>query len=173
MRSRTPADTAAAYARWLAELFESEAGWRERKAADHPDDRRQAQSASALRAAAGYVRSISRPLEHSGIRAFVDFDTELVEWAAGKTPLQLVAESGPGAAGDIGRAAGRFFFYHGGPRPNAKDFDRLIRQTFYDMLKTWRESIEGGVAQPPSSLVEFFGEQKLPLGNGDQDEEAK
>jgi hypothetical protein len=170
--SRNPADTAAAYAAWLAELFESEAGWRERKAADHPDDLRQAQSASALRAAAEYVRSISQPLEHSGIRAFVDFDAELIEWAAAKTPLQLVAESGPGAAGDIGRAAGRFFFYYGGPRPNAKDFDRLIGQTFSDMLKTWRETIESGIAQPPASLAEFFGEQKLPLSNGGRVEEA-
>jgi hypothetical protein len=171
--SRTPADTAAAYAAWLAELFESEAGWRERKAADHPDDRRQAQSAKALRAAAEYVRSITQPLEHSGIRAFVDFDAELVKWAAGKTPLQLVAENGPGAAGDVGRAAGRFFFYHGGPRPNAKDFDRLIAQTFSDMLKRWRESIEGGAAQPPSGLVAFFDEQRMPLWEGVQDEDAR
>jgi hypothetical protein len=172
MSSRTPADTAAAYAGWLAELFESEAGWRERKAADHPDDLRQTQSAKALRAAAEYVRSITRPLEHDGIRAFVEFDAALVEWAAAKTPLQLVAENGPGAAGDIGRAAGRFFFYYGGPRPNAKDFDRLIGQTFSDMLRTWRETIESGVAQPPASVIEFFGEQRLPLGEGDPAEEA-
>jgi hypothetical protein len=171
-RTGTRSDTAAAYADWLAELFESEAGWRERKAADHPDDRRQTQSAKALRAAAEYVRSIKQPLEHSGIRAFVDFDAELVEWTAGKTPLQLVAESGPGAAGDIGRAAGRFFFYQGGPRPNAKDFDRLIGQTFTDMLRSWRETIEGGAAQPPASLVRFFDEQRMPLGDGDRDEEA-
>jgi hypothetical protein len=40
------------------------------------------------------------------------------------------------------------------------------------MLRSWRESIEGGAAQPPSSLVEFFREQRLPLWEGDQDEEA-
>jgi hypothetical protein len=112
-------------------------------------------------------------VDHSGIRAFVDFDTELVAWPGGKTPLQLVAESGPGAAGDIGRAAGRFFFYQGGPRPNAKDFDRLIDQTFSDMLKSWRGSIERGSAQPPPSLVDFFARQRLPLWEGDQDEEAR
>jgi hypothetical protein len=172
MSSRTHAETAAAYAAWLAELFESEAGWRERKAADHPDDHRQQQSAKALRAAAEYVRSIEQPLEHTGIRAFVDFDAELVEWVGGKTPLQLVAESGAGAAGDVGLAAGRFFFYLGGPRPKAKDFDRLISEMFSNMLRSWRESIESGAPQPPASLVEFFGEQKLPLWEGDQDEEA-
>lgn len=170
--SRNPADIAVAYAAWLAEVFESEAGWRERKAADHPDDRRQTESAKALRAAAEYVRSIRQPLDHRGIRAFVDFDAELASWHAGKTPLQLVAESGPGAAGDVGHAAGRFFFYLSGPRPNAKDFDRLIGQTFSDMLRSWRGSIESGAAQPPASLIEFFGEQGLPLWAGDDDEEA-
>lgn len=169
MGSRTLADTAAAYAGWLADVFESEAGWRERKAADHPGDGRHAYSAAALRAAARYVRGIERPLDHSGIRSFVEFDAELDEWVAGKTPLELVAERGLGAAGDIGHSAGRFFFHLGSGQPSPRDFDRLIGQTFTDMLARWRESIEGGPAQPPPNLVEFFERQGMPLWAGGEE----
>jgi hypothetical protein len=164
MSGRTLDDTAAAYSSWLAGVFESEAGWRARKAGDHPSDGRHAYSAAALRAAVKYVRAIERPLDHDGIRAFVDFDAELDEWAAGKTPLELVAERGLGAAGDIGRSAGRFFFHLGTAQPRARDFDRLIGQTFTDMLNSWRESIERGPVLPPPSLAEFFDRQGMPLG---------
>jgi hypothetical protein len=170
MSSRTLADTATAYVRWLADVFESEAGWRERKAADHPGDGRHAYSATALRAAARYVRGLERPLDHSGIRAFVEFDAELDKWVAGKTPLQLVAERGLGAAGDIGRSAGRFFFHLGSGQPSPRDFDRLIGQTFTDMLASWGESIEGGLAQPPPSLVEFFDRHGTPLWADEEEE---
>jgi hypothetical protein len=164
LSSRSLAATAAAYVSWLADVFESEADWRTRKAADHPSDGRHAYSATALRAAAKHVRAIERPLDHDGFRAFVDFDAELEQWDVGKTPLELLAERGLGAAGDIGRSAGRFFFHLGTAQPRAHDFDRLIGQTFTDMLDRWRESIERSPVQPPASLAEFFDRHGTELG---------
>ncbi len=160
--STTLAESTAAYAEALAELFESTAAFRRDKAEQFPEDGRNLRSSMALEAAAAYLRTID-PVENRGLRLFAEFEDHLEAWRDPRDPAEIVSMSS--------HVASRFCFDNATAAPAPRDFDRLIASVFTETLEGWRDSLEDGIDTPPRALVAFFDEHGVPLWESDDEED--
>lgn len=114
---------------WLGRALDQTAEWRRQKGVEYPGDGRNARSASALGAAAYYVRQSSAnvPLRRLA---------ELVH-DAGASGIDLVGpnfENGfPGE--ESSRVAARYFFDHFAGVPENTDHDELIGELYHAILR--------------------------------------
>jgi hypothetical protein len=118
---------------WLANALEKTAGWRDSKAAEFPNDLRNARSAGALRQAAYYLRSVDGS-------AAVQRVAELVHDCTA-SDIDLVgpnySKSFPGSESE--RAAARYFFDHFAGAADAESHEELVADLYRAILRDVRE----------------------------------
>lgn len=118
---------------WLANALEKTAGWRDSKAAEFPNDLRNARSAGALRTAAYYLRSVDGS-------AAVQRVAELVHDCTA-SDIDLVgpnySKALPGSESE--RAAARYFFDHFAGAPDAESHEELVADLYRAILRDVRE----------------------------------
>jgi hypothetical protein len=149
--------TPAQYRELLADLFTQTAQWRREKAELYPDDVRNVNCATALEAAAEYVRGL--PDDYRSLQPFLEFDRQIYAWR-GLAPIELFVSSSDAAA--------RFRFDRANVAPTPRDFDVLTARIYAELLEGWREAIQDG-EQPPASLARLFDEHGVPLWDDDED----
>lgn len=110
---------------WLGFRLDDVARWRETKAAEYPDDERNAHSAVALHGAAQYVRTADASKSHGLIGL-----TRLVEAAhqSGVDLLQPAFASAPLPGLESQRTASRFGFDNAPGTPDAMDHEEFLSE---------------------------------------------
>lgn len=123
---------------WLGFRLDDAARWRETKAAEYPDDERNAHSAAALHGAAQYVRTADASKSHGLIRL-----TRIVEAAhqSGIDLLQPAFASAPLPGLESQRAAGRFGFDNVPGTPDAMDHEEFLSELAPAILRDLHERL--------------------------------
>jgi hypothetical protein len=114
---------------WLANALEQSAEWRQSKAAEYPDDRRNWSAVVALRGAAGYVRSTP---DSDGVKLIAELLADCK--ASGLDLIGPRSEYGlPGLESE--RVAARYFFDHQPGTPDAESHEGLLRDLYDAMAR--------------------------------------
>jgi hypothetical protein len=145
---------------WLAFRFEEVARWRETKAAEYPDDERNAHSALALKAAAQYVRTAD-PRSHGLVRV-----TRIVEAAhqSGLDLLKPAFATAPFPGLESQRAAGRFGFDNLPAMPDTMDHEEFLDDLARAIVRDLNERLfELEKDSPLAKLLRADGPTVTPI----------
>ena len=119
---------------WLANALEQSSSWRQTKAEDYPDDPRNIRAASALRAAAYYVRGVQAS---PGVQRIAGLQHDCM--ASGIDLIGANCENGwPGAESE--RIAARYFFDHFPDAWNPQTHEELLEDLYQAVLGDVSES---------------------------------
>jgi hypothetical protein len=130
---------------WLATALGASATWRQDKAAQYPDDRRNVTSMTALSSAAAYVRH-----KPGGGGIF-----HMVQLFAACEELEYDLVTYPGPKSE--RVAGRYGFDRVTPPLDDASHDLLLNEIFLASLEDLREELEDDVPEG-SRLAKLFAE---------------
>jgi hypothetical protein len=118
---------------WLASALEQSASWREEKAEEYPEDRRNGRAATALRGAAYYVRAAQASAGVQRIAELIhDSAASGIDLPGPKCEFGL-----PGTESE--RVAARYFFDHYGGSWNNESHEELLEDLYRAMLRDLRD----------------------------------